>query len=172
MSGTTTTHALRYPTSGDNVAPLADHFKNLADDTDTNFGVFTDYTPTWTASTTNPTIGNGSILGRYVRIGNLVVYWGKILFGTTTTAGSGGYMVTLPITSNNFTGGNGTIGSAWIRDSSGSDYSFQLVDAGTFFIIRPGSGTFGGNAQWGAAAPMAHANGDFISWHCMYEADV
>lgn len=34
MSGTTTNHALRYPTSGDNVAPLEDCFENLADDVD------------------------------------------------------------------------------------------------------------------------------------------
>jgi hypothetical protein len=34
MSGTTTNLALRYPTSGDNVAPLETYFANLANDTD------------------------------------------------------------------------------------------------------------------------------------------
>ena len=38
MSGTTTNQALRYPTSGDNIAPLETHFKNLADDVDAQLG--------------------------------------------------------------------------------------------------------------------------------------
>lgn len=38
MSGTTTNYALRYPTSGDNIAPLETHFKNLADDVDGALG--------------------------------------------------------------------------------------------------------------------------------------
>ena len=170
MSGTTTNHALTYPTVGDNVAPLSEHFETLAEDVDTALGVWADYTPTWTASTTNPSIGNGSILGRWIQVGSLVVYLGKILFGSTTSAGSGAYSVTLPVTSANFTGGNGTIGSAWIRDASGADYAFQLVDAGTFFIIRPGSSSYGGNSQWASTQPFSHASGDFISWHAAYEA--
>jgi hypothetical protein len=170
LSGTTTNYELRYPTSGDNVAALADHFKDLADDVDSALGVWTAYVPVWTASTTNPTLGNGTSVGRYIRIGDLVVYLGKILVGSTTNVGVGGYSVSLPVQSANFTGGNGIIGSAWIRDASGADYQGQVVDVGTTFVVRPGASSFGGNSQWGAAAPMAHANGDFISWHCHYQA--
>lgn len=55
------------------------------------------YTPTWTAQTTNPTLGNGSISGKYWRLWpNLVVAHVRLVFGSTTTVGSGGYRFSLP----------------------------------------------------------------------------
>lgn len=140
----------------------------LADAAD--FGVWTDYTPTWASSGTQPAIGDGSILGRYVRIGDTIYAMGKLLAGSTTTYGTGTYTLSLPVTSNNFMGGNGIIGSAWIRDSSSGDFQGQLIDVGTGFAIRPGASSFGGNTQWGATAPMTMANGDFVSWYATYEA--
>jgi hypothetical protein len=61
------------------------------------FTAWTSYTPTWTASTTNPTIGNGSITGNYKQIGKTV--WFRILItdGSTTSEGSGNYSVSLPV---------------------------------------------------------------------------
>lgn len=55
------------------------------------------FTPTWTASTTNPTIGNGSLDGRWLRIGQTVVGCRITLIGgSTTNWGSGTYFFTLP----------------------------------------------------------------------------
>jgi len=56
------------------------------------------YTPVWTATTTNPAIGNGSISGEYFRIQKLVVGSIFILCGSTTTYGSGDYRFSVPIT--------------------------------------------------------------------------
>lgn len=60
-------------------------------------GAWTSYTPTWTASTTNPTIGNGSLVGRYKALDSktyaIVI---NLSFGTTTTPGSGNYAFSLP----------------------------------------------------------------------------
>lgn len=138
--------------------------------TDIPTGLWTDYTPVWAASGTQPVLNNGSLVGRWVRVGDLVVCIGKLLAGTTTTYGTGTYTISLPVTSNNFIGGNGVIGSAWIRDSSSGDYQGQLIDVGTAFAMRPAASTFGGNSQWGATAPMTMANGDFVSWYATYEA--
>jgi hypothetical protein len=135
-----------------------------------DLGVWTNYTPTWSSSGTQPVLNNGSIAGRYVRIGDTVIYLGKLLAGSTTTFGTGTYAISLPLASNNFLGGNGVIGSCWVRDASGNDYQGQLLDTGTTFAMRPGASTFGGNAQWSATAPMTMANGDWISWCAMYEA--
>lgn len=170
MAGTTTNHAIRYPTSGDNVAPLATHFENLADDVDTLLGAWAAYTPAWTGSTGNPSLGNGTLTGRYCRIGDLVVCQGRLIAGSTTTFGSGTYSISLPVTSANAFGSNGIIGSAWLRDASGNDYQMQLIDVGTTFSGRPGAATFGGNSAWAATTPMTMANGDWVSWHCLYEA--
>jgi hypothetical protein len=58
---------------------------------------WTTYTPSWTASTTNPVIGNGTITGRYKAIGKTVFVSVKINMGTTTTYGTGQWRVSLPV---------------------------------------------------------------------------
>jgi hypothetical protein len=82
---------------------------------------WTSYTPTWTAATTNPVIGNGTITGQYRRSANsdIVHWWLRILIGSTTTFGSGVYRFgigTVPALS----AGAKLWASpqGWIRDSS------------------------------------------------------
>lgn len=58
---------------------------------------WTAYTPTLYGSTTNPTIGNGSITGRYVNIGATIIGEIRIIAGTTGfNRGAGTYSVSLP----------------------------------------------------------------------------
>ena len=55
------------------------------------------YTPLWTASTTNPVIGNGSVTGRYVTIGATIMGEIRVLAGSANfTRGSGTYYLSLP----------------------------------------------------------------------------
>lgn len=61
-------------------------------------GEWATYTPTWTASTSNPVIGNGTLQGRYRRTGSMVDLWLWLKAGTTTTFGSGLYSFSLPVT--------------------------------------------------------------------------
>lgn len=56
------------------------------------------YTPTWTAATTNPAIGNGTIVSRYMRRGKIVTATINLTSGSTTTYGSGAWSFTLPFT--------------------------------------------------------------------------
>lgn len=56
------------------------------------------YTPVWTATVTNPSIGNGTLSGRYSRSGGVVTVSGQIVIGSTTTTGSGIWRISLPIT--------------------------------------------------------------------------
>jgi hypothetical protein len=51
----------------------------------------------WTASTTNPTIGNGSITGAYAVFGKTVHFRIHVVNGSTTNEGSGNYSLTLPL---------------------------------------------------------------------------
>jgi hypothetical protein len=58
---------------------------------------WTTYVPTLFGSTTNPTIGNGSITGRYMNVGATIFGEIRILAGTSGfNRGSGNYSVSLP----------------------------------------------------------------------------
>ncbi len=56
------------------------------------------FTPTWTASSVNPVIGNGTLSGRYVQIGDTVHFWLSMVAGSTTTFGTGTWRFSPPIT--------------------------------------------------------------------------
>jgi hypothetical protein len=58
---------------------------------------WTTYTPSLIGSTTNPTIGNGTISGRYISLGAMVFGEIRIVAGTAGfNRGAGTYSVTLP----------------------------------------------------------------------------
>lgn len=56
------------------------------------------FTPTLTASVTNPTLGTGgSTLGRYVKHGRLIIYRFFIQFGSGSNGGNGEYRLSTPV---------------------------------------------------------------------------
>lgn len=57
---------------------------------------WTAFTPTWTAST-NPSIGNGTLVASYARFGTAVLYNMQLICGSTTTYGSGPWNFSLPV---------------------------------------------------------------------------
>src|SRR5688500_18859613 len=83
--------------------------------------VWTAWTPALTASTTNPTMGSGAVAtGRYSQNGKTVTGWGHIKFGTSgAAAGSGLYMVSLPVAPKTHATSTVAVGNG------------NLVDAGT-----------------------------------------
>jgi hypothetical protein len=62
-------------------------------------GAWAAYTPVLTATTTSPNIGStGTIVGRYTQIGKTVHFEVQVqVSGTGITAGSGNYMISLPV---------------------------------------------------------------------------
>lgn len=69
---------------------VRDNFKAIGD-------AWQSYTPTWSATTTPPTLGNGTRAGAYIQAGNLIIYRITIVFGSTTAVGSGFYTFTVPV---------------------------------------------------------------------------
>jgi len=61
-------------------------------------GDYSTFTPVWTATTTNPAIGNGVMNGRLVRINDLVIAQYEIRPGSTTTFGTGFWKFDYPVT--------------------------------------------------------------------------
>lgn len=135
------------------------------------------YTPTLTASTTDPTLGTGSSrIGRYRRVGRALQVYGSIQFGTSgAAAGSGTYRVGLPFAVSNDTGSAYTpFGTAVGRDNSGSVSSVGvlqvLADGDTYTVVRyqtaAGTGAFTG---FDNATPWTWANNDRIDFHGTFE---
>jgi len=63
-------------------------------------GAWSAYTPVWTAATTNPVLGNGTLTGWYKQLPDKTVHLDITLTaGTTTTFGSGVMKLSLPVAS-------------------------------------------------------------------------
>ena len=75
--------------------------QEVRDQFNSMFAAWTSYTPTWTGSTTNPVLGNGTMVGRYMKFGRTVVCHINMTTGSTTTYGSGNYNWSLPFTAAN-----------------------------------------------------------------------
>jgi hypothetical protein len=118
-------------------------------------GTWTSYTPTWTAVTTNPTIGNGSIQGRYMLTTDWCYLWIGVKGGSTTSVGSGQYSLSLPVA--NVVGWESFV-DAQLLDTAVARYpayGLALSGASTMQIY-----TIAAGAGWGSATPMAFGTGD------------
>jgi hypothetical protein len=157
------------PTSGAEPADLYGVATRLADSVEdalAGLGQWEEYTPTWTASTSNPTLGNGTLTGRFMRIGNLIHFRISLTFGSTTTVGSGLYAFTLPAEAANF--GHVTVGTGTAYDTSANTRAFAMTrtpTATTADLWRAST-----EASFTHAAPFAWANGDVLTLHGTYEA--
>lgn len=96
-------------------------------------GEFADFTPTWTA-TSNPTLGNGTLQGRYTRYGRLIAGFINLTIGSTTTGGSGAWSWDLPAPAS--ASGLSQLGVVEFLRSGAERYDGHGV-------ISPGSSSFG-----------------------------
>lgn len=128
-------------------------------------GSFTTYVPTWTGSVTNPVIGNGTLTGSYVTFGKLVIGRILIVFGSTTTIGSGTYSFTLPLTSSVST--LSTIGSVYMLNSGTKEWGgiARIDTATTLRIINSEAG-----ALVASNSPFTWAVSDILSVEFTYES--
>ncbi len=99
-----TTHGILVVTRGDDAATLVTSLQQISITTEAALqdvydlleGAWTAYTPEWHASIDEPTIGNGSVQGRYFKVGRTVDVVASVIFGSTTTGGTGYYSISLP----------------------------------------------------------------------------
>jgi hypothetical protein len=149
VAGETVTAALLNTHVRDNLKALGDAWQS--------------YTPTWTAVTTNPTLGNGTLAGAYVQVGKLVVYRIRLNFGSTTSIGSGVYSWTLPVT---VSGAADYLGGAFCFNGSGTRRPrHALCGSSTTVQLCDDSG-----ARTDHSNTLAWASGFSISISGTYEA--
>lgn len=97
MPGATPNLALPYPLATEPVSQGDDAIKALADNLDALLGGgWTTYVPVWTGTGSNPVLGNGTLTGRYKKVGWTVHYYISLVMGSTTTYGGGRWDITLP----------------------------------------------------------------------------
>jgi hypothetical protein len=168
----TTSRGYVYPASTDHDR-IWEHIQNLATSVDTDVAsltsAWTNYTPTWTSTGTAPAIGNGTITGRYKQIGKLVTLTIKVLFGSTTTFGTGAYSFSLPVTA---AGSVDQVGSAYMRDTSGTSTGHYagivVVTVASPTVLSAVEAS--GHTQLQATLPVVWANTDFFEFSIVYEA--
>ena len=125
---------------------------------------WTSFTPTLTASGTAFSLGNGSAFGRYRRPAgsDLIVYEGKITWGTTTSNGTGFYTVNVPV-------------NADASASTVSNGTCQIFDNGTarrlgqcWLSSASAIGFISASGDVTNTSPQTFASSDFISWQITY----
>lgn len=141
---------------------IRDNFKAIGDP-------WTAYTPAWTAATTNPVLGNGTLVGAYMQAGKFTSFWVLLTMGSTTTFGSGAYFLTTPFA---------PVNQRWLfqgiaRDASASASfpAFAEYDATLPLRLRA-LPTTAGNAlsSISPTVPFTWAQSDTLLIHGTYEA--
>lgn len=123
---------------------------------------WTSYTPTLGVFT----LGNGTITGRYVQFGKLVMGTVELTFGSTTTAATGLPTLTLPVT-----GVSAVCGSAgYFYDLSAGAQYITTTALNTTQIALGVVGTNGLRGNCSTTAPFTWATGDLIRATFAYEA--
>lgn len=134
-------------------------------------GAWQTFTPAWTAATTNPTLGNGTLVGRYMRIGRTVHVSITLTAGSTTNVGSGTYLFSLPFTAAN--NGVGYLGTARFT-VGGTPYIGQVTLGANSLVMNatfPAGATPATAANMSAAAPgwASPATGNTLTMSLTYE---
>lgn len=123
----------------------------------------TTYTPTLTASGTAFAIGDGTITGKYTRVGDVVTVQVNVTMGASTTFGTGNYTISVPLTS---AATYQAQGAGHLLDSGTADYVVvpYIEAASTGFKMFTTAG-----ALVGAAAPFTFAANDKIQVTLTYK---
>lgn len=131
-------------------------------------GYVVNYTPTWSAATTPPTLGATVVSGRYVRVGHkLVDFEIQIAVGAGVAAGTGFYTFSLPVTAHADLSAHWPVGGGTFFDTSvPTVYTRRLaLNSSTTVVMRDDAGT-----AVGAAAPVVPASGDRYMLQGRYRA--
>ena len=135
---------------------------------------WTTFTPIWTSSGTQPSLGNGTLTGRYVNLGATIIGEIRLLFGSTTTRGTGAYRFSLPAVgvAENFQ----PMGQVVIRDEGpgisyfGTSLFNNNQDDRMEMWIHSQSATFDEGVPIAADSPILFSTNDKILVHFQYES--
>ncbi|MEV7908381.1 hypothetical protein, partial [Streptomyces anulatus] len=132
------------------------------------YASWTSFTPTWTGSTTNPVIGNGTLAGAFLQVGKTIHFRIAMVAGSTTTFGSGTWSFNLPVAAaavqsaaafaDDFSASARYPGAAWLTSG--------VTAAGVFRVLFGA----GGNTGASSTVPFTWAQSDRLHINGTYEA--
>lgn len=127
------------------------------------WGVFVS---TWSGSTTNPVLNNGTMVGRYLQVGKTVSFKINLTMGSTTTYGSGAYGWTLPVAPHSDT----TASAVLVDASASSRYTATAWLTNGSGVFRVLSAVATGQSGIAGTVPFTFATSDQIIISGTYEA--
>lgn len=161
----TTSRGYHYPAPGDAPnGPL--QIGQLAQDVDDDLaglGAWTAYSTLWTATGVDPSIGNGTRAGRYRLLGKECLYTGRIIMGSTTTYGSGVWLISLPVPALSAVYYDGVASCSDSSTPANRSPAACVLSSTTTMSVY----CVGGSAQ--PAVPFTWASGDELRWTITYE---
>jgi hypothetical protein len=132
----------------------------------TRMGDWEAYTPTWASTGTQPALGNGTIAGRYTKIGNTVHAIVTLTVGSTTTFGTGAWSFSMPSTMLPLTTQMAGAGTAIDTSDSGKVYGLVVRKASTTTVFPYNILT---STILSASSPFTWAQGDVLTLQVTYE---
>jgi hypothetical protein len=130
---------------------------------------WTSYIPIWTAASSNPAIGNGTLQGWYKVIGKTCFVRGNIVIGSTTTFGSGEWYISMPITASH---ADAILMTANLLDNGSAWYNAVVNGARAGFNYKSAlqyQGGAGTALDINSTQPFTWANSDRFLWNGSYE---
>ncbi|MFD4912861.1 hypothetical protein ACFWNR_06515 [Streptomyces virginiae] len=134
-------------------------------------GDYTPYTPSWTAASVNPTLGNGSLVARWTRVGSQITTSGNLTLGSTSSGGTGVWSISLPVAA----GATGVtcFGSCDYTVTFTNDYiglvQVESAATGMLFIVKTTSSS-GSAGQVSSTVPVAATSSSRLYWSVTYES--
>ncbi|MCB5167990.1 hypothetical protein LG634_24580 [Streptomyces bambusae] len=134
----------------------------------------TSYNVVWTSTSgAAPSLGNGSLEGRYAMQGGLCHVWVSLKGGSTTTWGGGQHAFSLPVNAASRAIDTAMYAGSAIGLDSGANYYpgvSRIFQAGTVIMpISPTTSTGATPTEWNATRPFAWGTGDSMNLYCVYE---
>lgn len=123
-----------------------------------------DYTVSWSCVTGGaPSVGNGTLVGRYWRVGNVVTAVIQLTWGTTTGGGGGKWRFSLPVTASD--------NIYEVGVSIANDASPSVGYVGNCQVVVGVLNATGYNtAGYDASTPITWASGDRLQLMITYKA--
>jgi len=149
--------------------PITGSFTGSINGATINNTAWISYTPTWTAASLNPVIGNGTIEGYYKVIGKTCFVRGNIAMGSTTTFGTGEWYVSMPFTASH---ADAILMTAQLLDNGAAWYNAVLNGARAGFNYKTAiqyQNTGGTADSISPNTPFTWTNSDRFLWNGSYE---